>query len=102
MEITQQSGTATIWKDGGLSFGPKGTTTELIAFLPEASDKVPMMQYEALQGAYGGMLEIEYFGPGRVAIGRSFLAYSREDVASELGRFRDRLENHLGYRSEVQ
>lgn len=95
MESTEQTRTATVWKEGSNVFGPSGSNQELVAFLPSEARTIPVARFDLLQTSYNGRLEIEHKS-GRVLIGRKFLAYSHEQVRTETERFRTALATSLG------
>ncbi len=91
---TKQNSIAAVWKDTPQKILPHGSDIELLAFLPDEADRMPMSQFESIQETYGGNLDIEYTRK-RIVIGRKFLAYSLDDVTREIARFRKELTGHL-------
>lgn len=98
MESAQKQEVATIWKEG-----PNRTdsSTELIAFLPLEACDLPAADFEKLQASYHGSLSVEHENR-RIIVGRRFTSHKSSDAAYEMGRFRDRIKEHLGFDSFVQ
>lgn len=96
-----QNRIAAIWKDTPHTFSALGSDIELLAFLPREADSMPIAQFESIQKAYGGHLDIEYTHR-RIVVGRKFLAYSKEDVEGETVRFRKELTGHLMLETTLQ
>jgi hypothetical protein len=96
MEHIEQLGAATIWIEGKNVFGPSGSDTELVTFLPDGAERIPVRRFDRLQALYDGQLSIEPGSTGRIVIGRKFLAYKREDVRKEAERLRGSLHRYLG------
>jgi len=99
MQIAQEN-IATIWKDTPQKFGPSGSNVELLAFLPRAATEIPTQDYDSLQRAYNGQLDIEHEA-GRVTIGRKFLAYARDDITREIAGFRRLITEHLSLKTAL-